>query len=801
MKNKYVKILLAAAACSSFMLTAEEKVQSINTAVDSFSVDKQKEESAAKSFVIKGNELFFSSQYLDAAKNYTSAAYIYETLKPNSAYFTEQYNKTREMIAKSYYYLAQETALKAHEQANSHDFDKAIALCKNAISIYPPSKKEMEQRIETYTRMRAAAVKRSALSEENVLPKQSDKEYEIRIQLKQAKLLFYTGQYELARKKYQEILMKDHLCMDAVQGMKATDVALKKYGDNRLRLTHARAIAEAAWALPDPIIKKSETINTDLTDESGVVKSSVSNNDDTQEIEKKLRTIRLAEVNFDGNSNNSGTPLPEALKKLRDETGINFFLHYPNANNAGAEAAAPAAAPEQGLGSATAATNDNDEDVVDDENETAAPAAAAAAAPAASSSPSASNYPLVNLNLQNKTLLEIIDALKENTNMRYKIEKNAVVFAPKDVSLDDMQIKVFMFDESMLEDLGGSDDPEKLKENLKLASEKLDFPPGSKVMYDPKFRSLIVLNTPANLNLINDALTQSRQRDPEPLVQVQVKFVEVEQSDLKELGFIQSLSRPQGDNGKTNGRLQFDTNDTVINNSGSNTVTFSTARNGYNYNLVINAINQMNSKDILSSPKVLTKAGEKVTIRMISERYFKWDYEEGDTDSDTEGGITITAITPLWPEFEVQELGIEMEITPKIVDKEKRLIGLDVHPWVKALVGWTEYEYIDENGELSLITRPIISNRTTNTNVVVANEETVVIGGMIKDTTTTINDKVPLLGDIPLIGNFFKSKSTSIKKTNLLIFVTARVLKPNGTPYWVSDTVGKPTSAGIGDLY
>ena len=148
----------------------------------------------------------------------------------------------------------------------------------------------------------------------------------------------------------------------------------------------------------------------------------------------------------------------------------------------------------------------------------------------------------------------------------------------------------------------------------------------------------------------------------------------------------------------------------------------------------------------------------------------------------------------------MQELGIEMQITPK-VDKDKRLISLDVHPWVKALVGWTEYEYIDENGQIEFITRPIISERTTDTNVVIYNEETVVIGGMIKDYTVTINDKVPLLGDIPLLGNFFKSKSSQIKKTNLLIFVTARVLKPNGMPYWPSDTVGRPTSAGIGDLY
>ncbi|MBR7143650.1 MAG: hypothetical protein IKD10_01800 [Lentisphaeria bacterium] len=799
MKNRYVKLLLATAACSSFVLAAAEKAESINSTVDSFSVDKQKEEATAKSFVLKGNELFFAAQYLDAAKNYTQAAYIYDALKTNSEYFTAQYNKTRELIAKCYYYLAQETAIQAQEQASASEFDKAIALCENAIKIYPASEKEMQQRIEDYKKMRTAAVKRSALNEANVLPKQSEKEYSIRIKLKQAKLLYYTGQYELARKKYQDVLLEDPLCLDAVQGQKACDTAIKKYGDERLRLTHQRAMAEAAWTLPDPIIKKNQTATTNFTDEEGINKPAVGEDNDTKEIREKLKTTRLEDVNFDGDANNSGTPLPEALRKLRDLSGVNFFLYYPNA-----QISAPVdtgAAPEQGLGSATAA-NDNGEEEDEDEDESADNSNAAAKPQVSAVS---TNYPLVNLNLKNKTLEEIVKALAQNTNMKYKVEKNAVVFAPQDAPLDDMQIKVFMFDEGMLEELGGGDSPDELQKGLQLLveaeAEKDLFPVGSKVMYDPKFRSLIVLNTPQNLNLINDALVQLRQRDPEPMVQVQVKFVEVEQSDLKELGFIQSLGRPDGTPGQpTNGRLQFDTNDTVINNSQKNTVTFSTSKNGYNYNLVINAINQMNGKDILSSPKVLTKSGEKVTIRMISERYFAWDYEEGDVDTDTEGGVTISAITPLWPEFEVQELGIEMEITPK-VDKEKRLITLDVHPWVKALVGWTEYDYIDENGSSEKLTRPIISERTTDTNVVVYNEETVVIGGMIKDYTTTINDKVPLLGDIPLIGNFFKSKSTQVKKTNLLIFVTARILKPNGMPYFPSDKLGKPSSAGIGDLY
>jgi len=167
--------------------------------------------------------------------------------------------------------------------------------------------------------------------------------------------------------------------------------------------------------------------------------------------------------------------------------------------------------------------------------------------------------------------------------------------------------------------------------------------------------------------------------------------------------------------------------------------------------------------------------------------------------------------TPPWPEFEMQELGITMDVTPK-VDLKNRLIELDMHPWVRTLVGWTEYQYTvsaDDTdggaglGSVETMKRPIVAERTTLTNVQVADNETVVIGGIIKDYTTIVDDKIPILGDIPLLGNFFKSKSTSIKKTNLLIFVTARIIKPDGTPYFdtASTNKGRATNAGIGDIY
>ena len=160
------------------------------------------------------------------------------------------------------------------------------------------------------------------------------------------------------------------------------------------------------------------------------------------------------------------------------------------------------------------------------------------------------------------------------------------------------------------------------------------------------------------------------------------------------------------------------------------------------------------------------------------------------------------------PEFEMKEVGIKMTVTPT-VDTEKRLIHMNVEPEVTALVGWTTYTYIPEGDDKGggttrdevPISRPIIAERSTKTNISVADNETIVIGGIIKDYTITINDKIPFLGDIPLVGELFKSKATSVQKTNLLIFVTARMLKPDGSPYFQFDSRGRPTSAGAGELY
>ena len=87
---------------------------------------------------------------------------------------------------------------------------------------------------------------------------------------------------------------------------------------------------------------------------------------------------------------------------------------------------------------------------------------------------------------------------------------------------------------------------------------------------------------------------------------------------------------------------------------------------------------------------------------------------------------------------------------------------------------------------------PIIEARTVETKVIVWDGETVVLGGLIREDRIKYSDKVPFLGDIPVLGRLFRSEGENSVKKNLLIFVTARLVSPSGVPIRASDVRGLP---------
>jgi general secretion pathway protein D len=127
---------------------------------------------------------------------------------------------------------------------------------------------------------------------------------------------------------------------------------------------------------------------------------------------------------------------------------------------------------------------------------------------------------------------------------------------------------------------------------------------------------------------------------------------------------------------------------------------------------------------------------------------------------------------------EWKEIGITLKVIPQVRAKEEGegdSINMIIHPAVSSS---NENAYsVDNSGNQVYSSYPIIKIREADTNVTINDGDTIVIGGLISSLTVDQENKIPLLGDIPILGYLFKEEHTVLKKTNLLIFITAKIVR------------------------
>jgi general secretion pathway protein D len=196
---------------------------------------------------------------------------------------------------------------------------------------------------------------------------------------------------------------------------------------------------------------------------------------------------------------------------------------------------------------------------------------------------------------------------------------------------------------------------------------------------------------------------------------------------------------------------------------------------------------------------VTVLSGKRATITVAQELRYPESY--GDIESQASGGssnnssnnndsrgsgsVTITAGTP--QDFVTRNVGVEMSVTPNVENDDT--ISLILEPRVTEFEGFVEFggPSIAISGDTTVTVpagfyQPIFSTREITTEVTVFDGATVVMGGLTRDEVKTVNDKVPVLGDIPGLGRLFRSEGETRQKRNLLIFVTANLVSPGGSP-------------------
>jgi general secretion pathway protein D len=376
---------------------------------------------------------------------------------------------------------------------------------------------------------------------------------------------------------------------------------------------------------------------------------------------------------------------------------------------------------------------------------------------------------------------------------------------------------------------------------------------GSSLAYDGS--AIIVTQTPRNIERIRNIL--SRYNDVRQ-VEIEAKFMEVQEGALEELGVTWNLSRrgvarvnpttgaPILD---SNGRQIFDPQelytssgitrplvgafpstsignalvikDPAITNSDTDpnqttgqlrvpvaptnvpgAVQLAATANAlanivgfvgeFDVSAAVRALSQKQGTDLLSSPKLTVLSGNPANITVAQELRYPQSYGEIQSQVGTgavaggAAGVTITAGTP--QEFTTRNVGVELKVTPT-VEEDDYSISLDLNPRVTEFEGFVEYggPSVAISGSTTVTVppgfyQPIFSVRDISTKVTIWDGATLVMGGLTREEVKKVNDKIPFFGDIPLVGRLFRSKGESAQKRNLLIFVTANLVSPGGSP-------------------
>jgi general secretion pathway protein D len=208
--------------------------------------------------------------------------------------------------------------------------------------------------------------------------------------------------------------------------------------------------------------------------------------------------------------------------------------------------------------------------------------------------------------------------------------------------------------------------------------------------------------------------------------------------------------------------------------------------------VAIRAIEENSGSDLMSSPSLTVLDGKTAVIKVA--QLLRYPQAYGDTQSNvgtasttgTGGSSTSVAITAGTPQdFTIQEVGVTLEVTPTVAADDS--IALNLKPKVTEFEGFVEYggTSIAISGSVTVSVpsgffQPIFSTREVTTDVTVFDGATVVIGGLTREEVKTVDDKVPVLGSIPLIGAAFRSTGKTIQKKSLMVFVTANLVSPGG---------------------
>ena len=262
---------------------------------------------------------------------------------------------------------------------------------------------------------------------------------------------------------------------------------------------------------------------------------------------------------------------------------------------------------------------------------------------------------------------------------------------------------------------------------------------------DANTNSLIIVTAPENAEIIRQILAQLDKIPEQVLIETIIVEASLTASDKLGVTFNSSNSGNTttsiGSNFTNVGAVASTTND---NQGFQYTVT------GSDYNIFINALKQDSKFAVLSTPKIFTSNGVQAEINISQSIPYVTNSRQ-----DVNGNFTFN--------YAFLDVGVVLNVTPRITSNG--YVSMEVSQTANDLQGYTSFN------------APIVNQRQADTTVSVKDGNTVILGGIIRKSVTTDVRKVPLLGDIPVLGQLFRSSVKSNQKTELLVFLTPRIVR------------------------
>jgi type IV pilus assembly protein PilQ len=364
---------------------------------------------------------------------------------------------------------------------------------------------------------------------------------------------------------------------------------------------------------------------------------------------------------------------------------------------------------------------------------------------------------LVTVRLANVSVQQALDSIITVNGFAYTKKNNVYkVTTPEEAEREGKMTKLYRLNNA---------DASKLKETLKNV-----LTADGSIEADVRSNSIIVTDIPAVINKIEGMLPDLDSITPQILIEA--RLIETSLTNTEKLG-INWTTTIKASGAARSTTLPFEPQeesawmknvfpyDTIGGSFTLGTLDFTSLQ------AIFDFLKTRSETKLIANPRIVTLNNQKATIN-VGKAIPIPTYER----NETTGTWEITG----W-ESEKEMVGVNLEVTPQVSPDGR--IKLKLKPEVSSIDRWLKIEGED--------VRPVTSTRVAETEVQIKDGQTVVIGGLIKNTEATRISKIPILGDIPLLGLLFtrkeiSSESVPTEQTDLLIFITATIIKETDEP-------------------